>query len=123
MKQGIIICCILSVLVIAIVITGMILGPKSLGNIRQHFSEPVSSRSTFSFSAEAGERIKFSFSSEIEEGTLDILLYDSDGNVIHALDQAKELEEWFILDQAGEYILAAEYCNFIGDFKIAVYAK
>lgn len=123
MKRGIIICCSLSVLVIAIVITGMIMRPESLGNIRQRFSEPASSRSTFSFSAEAGERIKFSFSSEIKEGTLDILLYDSDGNVIHTLDQAKELEEWFILEQAGEYILAAEYSNFIGNFKIAVYTK
>ena len=64
-----------------------------------------------------------SFSSGIDKGTLDIILYDSNGNVVHELDYAKELEEWIILGKEGEYILSAEYSDFVGKFKVAVSQK
>ena len=67
--------------------------PKILGNINHSFSssEPVTDTSTISFLAEEGDRIRFYFASDIEQGNLDIVLYDSEGNLVKELDQAKEL--------------------------------
>lgn len=122
MKRNSIVICCLCITAITIAI-GVLIRPQYLGNINHNFSEPTSSTSTFSFFAEAGDKIKFSFSSGINKGTLDIVLYDSNGNVVHELDYAKELEEWIILDKEGEYILSAEYSNFVGKFKVAVSRK
>lgn len=112
-----------SVCIVAIIVVGaiIIMRPKTLGNINDVFSEPATSRSEISFPAEAGDKIKFSFSSKIDGGTLDIILYDSERNVVKELDRAKELETFAILDKDDEYTLVAEYSDFVGKFKVAVY--
>lgn len=56
------------------------------------YAEPTTSISDISFRGEAGGRIKFSFASDIKNGDLDMILYDSKGNVVYELDRAKELE-------------------------------
>ena len=83
--------------------------------------EATTSNSNISFTGQAGEKIKFSFRSNIEDGELEIILYDSDGNAVYELDQAKALETYFVLEKSDTYTLEAEYTNFIGDYKIAVY--
>ena len=92
-----------------------------LGNIDHASSEPESSTADITFSGEAGERIKFSFSSVIEEGELDVVVYDSQGNVVKELDRARALSTFMIPEYTDDYTLVAEYRDFVGKFKVKVY--
>lgn len=92
-----------------------------LGNINHASSEPETSTADITFSGEAGEQIKFSFSSVIEEGELDVIIYDSQGNVVKELDRAKALSTFMIPEYTDEYTLVAEYRDFVGKFKVKVY--
>lgn len=92
-----------------------------LGNINHASSEPESNTADITFSGEAGERIKFSFSSVIEEGELDVTIYDSQGNVVKELDRAKALSTFMIPEYTDDYTLVAEYRDFVGKFKVKVY--
>ena len=96
--------------------------PERLGNINPSFSaaESVTDRSTISFSAREGDRIRFYFSSNVEKGDLEIVLYDSEGNQVEELDQAKELVTYLTMRYDDTYTLAAEYLNFAGNFKVDV---
>lgn len=95
--------------------------PESLGNITQKFNEPTTSSSNITFSGEANERIKFSFKSSIESGELEIVLYDSNGNIVYELDKAKALETYFTFEKTDTYTLKAEYVDFVGEYKVEVY--
>lgn len=95
--------------------------PKALGNINKSFHEPETSNSTISFSGEDGQKIKVSFRSDIESGKLDIVLCDSNGNVVYELDEAKALETYYVLEKSDTYTLEANYVDFIGNYKIVVY--
>ena len=95
--------------------------PKALGNMSNVFHEPATNTSTVSFYSEANNKIKFSFQSNVDAGELDIVLYDSDGNVAYELDKARALETYYTLDKTDMYTLTAEYSDFIGNYKIAVY--
>lgn len=122
MKQKCLKVCGISLAITLVVIVVYItIRPHTMGNIQCKFSRPVSNSNMFSFSAEAGDKIKISFSSKIEEGTLDIYLYDSAGNIIHELDYAKKLEEYITLKEDGEYTLKAVYQDLVGRFKLVVY--
>ena len=92
-----------------------------LGNIDHASSEPESSTADITFSGEAGERIKFSFSSVIEEGELDVVVYDSQGNVVKELGRARALSTFMIPEYTDDYTLVAEYRDFVGKFKVKVY--
>ena len=92
-----------------------------LGNINHASSEPESNTADITFLGEAGERIKFSFSSVIEEGELDVAIYDSQGNVVKELDRARALETFMIPEYTDDYTLVAEYRDFVGKFKVKVY--
>lgn len=94
---------------------------EKLGSMNHAYTEPTTSSSSFSFQGEAGDRIKFSFASEIQRGDLDMVLYDSKGNVVYELARAKELEAYYDLNETDEYTLAAEYYDFTGNFKIHVF--
>lgn len=104
-----------------LIIVGLFNRPTTLGNMNNKFVEPETSTSNITFTGEAGERIKFSFRSSVEEGELDIVLYDSEGNLVYELDKARELETFFTFEKADTYKLAAEYSDFIGEFKVVVY--
>lgn len=95
--------------------------PEVLGNMNHASSEPETKTSEISFAAEAGERIKFSFSSVIEEGELDVTIYDSHSNVVKELDRATALETFMIPEYADTYTLEATCQDFVGKYKITVY--
>ena len=95
--------------------------PKTLGNMQQRYTEQTTDISDISFTGEAGGRIKFSFRSDIQEGDLDLVLYDSQGNMVYELDRAKALETYFTFDYPDTYTLAAEYKDFIGKYSVKVY--
>lgn len=95
--------------------------PESLGNITQKFSKPTTRSSSITFLGEINERIKFSFKSNIESGELDIILYDSNGNVVYELDKAKALETYFTFEKADTYTLNAEHVDFVGNYKVEIY--
>lgn len=117
-----------SIIIIAIivVIVGtisvyLLTRPKLLGNMSHNCSEQTTATSNISFVGEAGDRIKFSLRSDVENGELIIILYDSAGSEVYMLDKAKELEAFYILSSADTYTLAAEYSSFVGSFNVRVY--
>lgn len=91
--------------------------PKALRNMKHS----TINSTDFSFAGEESERIKFSFESNVESGELVITLRDSSGNVVYELDDAKKLEMFYTLTATDTYMVVAEYEDFIGDFKVAVY--
>jgi len=95
--------------------------PENLGNMARHFREPATGNASICFAGEANEEIKLSFESNVEAGELDIFLCDSDGNVVYELDKAKALETYYTFDKTDSYTLVAEYTDFMGNYKIAVY--
>jgi len=111
----------LGVFVIGLLFLWILNRPESLANITQKFNEPTTSSSNVTFSGEANERIKFSFKSNIKSGELDIILYDSNGNVVYELDKAKALETYFIFEKTDTYTLKAEYIDFVGNYKVEVF--
>lgn len=96
--------------------------PKALGNLNHSFSslDPATNTSTISFFAEKDDRIRFYIASDIEQGNLDIVLYDSEGNLVKELDQARELVTYLTMHYDDTYTLAAEYTDFAGSFKAEV---
>lgn len=106
----------------AVTVLLILSGPKRLGNISRSVpvSEPATEVSTISFSAKRGDDIRFYFSSEIENGDLNIVLYDSEGNEVKELDQAKELVTYLTIGYDDTYTLTAEYTDFAGRFYVDV---
>ena len=94
---------------------------RVLGNMNLAFAEPVTSASNVSFKGEAGDKIKIKFSADKRNENLEIFLYDSEGNVVYELDNAKELVAYYTLEKTDEYTLTAEYSDYEGKFKVAVY--
>lgn len=92
--------------------------PERLGNINHSFFDPVTNISTLSFWAGEGDRIRFYFASNVEKGDLDIVLYDSAGNRITELDQAKELVTYLTMSYDDTYTLTAKYMDFAGNFQV-----
>lgn len=115
------------ILVIVIVVVLVLVGiwlmtrPKALGNMKHSYDVATTSSSNFSFEGQESERIKFSFQSNIESGKLVITLCNSAGNVVYELDDAKKLETFYTLTATDTYMVVAEYEDFMGDFKVAVY--
>ncbi len=95
--------------------------PQLLGNMKSSCTEQTTTTSDITFSGKAGDKIKFSFRSNIENGDLNMILYDSNNHAVYTLDQAKALECFFTLDASDTYTLAAECNNFIGKYNIKVY--
>ena len=112
---------IVAVLIIILLSIWFFNRPETLGNITQSFDEPTTNISTITFSGEANERIKFSFRSNVEVGELNIILYDSNGNMVYELDKAKALETYFTFEKTDTYTLKAEYTGFVGKYEIKVY--
>ena len=96
-------------------------GLSGLGNMSNEYSKQVTTSSDISFVGEAGNRIKFVLESNVISGNLDMTLYDSDGNAVYTLDNAKELATYFILERSTTYTLVAKCDNFVGTYKIFVY--
>lgn len=107
---------------VAAVAVWLLTRPKVLGNINHSFSSqaPASDTSTITFFAEEKERLRLYFASEIQQGDLDIALYDSAGNLVKNMGKAKELATYLTVDYTGTYTLAAEYEDFAGSFKVVV---
>lgn len=123
MKKKTIAICIVVVVVIAVLASVWLLfNPKALGSMSHSYTESTTSSSNFSFSGEIGERIKISFASDIKSGDLNIVLYDSNKNIVYQLDKAKELVTYYTFSSTDTYMLTAEYTNFVGNFKVKVYS-
>ena len=98
-KKYIILICFILVLSAGIIGFYLLTRPTILGNMSNEYSKQVTTTSDISFAGEAGNRIKFVFESDIISGNLDMTLYDSDGTAVYALDNAKELVTYFILER------------------------
>lgn len=109
------------VVIAAILCIWLFIRPKELGSINHTASKPETANSDFTFSGESGDKIRISFASDIKSGDLDIIIYDSNGDVVKYLDKAKVLKTFMTLEHSDTYTLTADYKNFIGDFKIFLY--
>ncbi len=124
MSKKIVISCIIGALLAISAIAAVILlasSPERLGNMNAAYSQKTTAMSDIMFTVQGGERIKFSFRSEIENGELNIILYDSKDVEIYELDSAKELEAFFTLKDTDTYTLKAECTDFIGNYSVDVY--
>lgn len=118
-KKGIIIGVIIVILVVLSI--WLFTRPNVLGNINQDFTKPTTNTSNISFTGEENNRIKFSFRSNVESGELNIVLYDSNENIVYELDKAKALETYFTFNKTDTYTLKAEYVDLVGNYEIVVY--
>lgn len=118
-KKGIIV--VITIAIVSAISIYLITRPKVLGNMNNSYSEQTTTTSDISFSGEAGDRIKFSLKSDVTNGDLNIILYDSSGNEAYTLDNAKELETFFILERSDTYTLVAECNKFIGEYAVVIY--
>jgi len=111
-------------IILAALFLWLLARPEILGNISRSFpsSEPVTDISTVSFFAQEGDRIRLYFASNIEQGDLDIILYDSEGKQVKELNRAKELVTYLTMRYDDVYTLTAEYKDFAGSFKAEVCA-
>jgi hypothetical protein len=95
--------------------------PALLGNMANNYTEQATLNSDFSFEGEANDRIRFLFKSNVESGTLDMILYDSQDNIVYTLDKAKSLEAFYTLEKSDTYTLEANCDKFIGKYEIKVF--
>lgn len=110
--------------VLAVSLIWLLTRPRVLGNFSHSFStsEPETNTSTISFYAEEDDTIRLYFASDIKQGELDLVLYDSKGNPVKELDHAKELVTYLTIHYDDTYTLAANYMDFAGSFKAEVCA-
>ncbi len=116
------------VTIIAIIaFVGLMLGirafttPETLGSMSKSSAEAESERSEILFQGEIGEKVKLSFRSNIKRGSLEIVLYDSEGAAVYELDSAKALETYYTFEKADTYTLVAECTDFVGNYSVTVY--
>lgn len=110
--------------VIVVSVIWLLHRPRVLGNISHSFSssEPETNTSMISFCAEENDTIRLYFASDIKQGELDLVLYDSQGNQVKELDHAKELVTYLTIHYNDTYTLTAKYVDFAGSFKAEVCA-
>ena len=93
---------------------------KTVGNMNNNIKEIKTSKSSFSFSGNKGDRIKVSLRTTVTHGPIDFILTDSSGNVVKELDRAKALEEFINLNLDDKYTMTAIYKEFTGKFNIKI---
>lgn len=120
-KKSIVISMITGIVAVCVLVLWLLNCPKSLGGMRGKYSEPTTRVSEITFSGKEGDKIKFSFTSDIEQGDLDIILYDSQGEVVKKLGRADKLETIVTLENIDEYQLRAECKEFAGNYKVKIY--
>ena len=94
--------------------------PATLGSMRREAASAQTCTSDITFSLQAGQRIRFTFSSDVQSGELELVLYDSDGTMVFVLDHARELVTDYTAERDDAYVLAAECVDFVGEFKVSV---
>lgn len=122
MKKKNLILCVIGVMLVILVSIWLFVHSRTLGNMNHSYAQPTTNNSEFSFSGKEGEKLRIIFTSDVKSGDLDILLYDSNGNVVYELDKAKELCTFYTLENTDTYTLSAECNQFVGDFKILIYS-
>lgn len=98
----------------------MLLFPQHYGNMSRSFTEPETGCCDVIFYCKPSDKIKISLSSDIQSGSLDIVIYDSDGNIAAELDSARELCTYFTPPDSGMYTVKAEYTGLTGSFDVKI---
>lgn len=111
----------IGVLLIMVLGIWLFFRPQALGKIHNRYPNPADTTSAVTFWGEEKDRIRFSFRSEIQNGNLDIKLYDSEGNEIYKLDSVGGQEDFFTLSKSDTYTLAAECSGFTGSYEVKLY--
>ncbi|MDE7278140.1 MAG: hypothetical protein K2N26_00200 [Oscillospiraceae bacterium] len=107
------------------VTTVILMKSKSLGNISMNIpvGEAKTAVSEISFKGKVGERIRISLSTDIKNGAVNFVLYNSKGGVVENIGTAKAYQTFVDLYVDDTYTLAAEYTDFTGSFKADVSKK
>ncbi len=93
-----------------------------VGEMSLSVDEKTTSSNSITFKASKNDKLKFSFKSNINSGDLEVVLYNSNKEQVYSLDQAKELETFYEIEDTDTYTLRVEYTGFTGRFKIEVYS-
>ena len=125
MKRKIIISISSAVLLGAVLTTVVLMRSKHLGNISISVpaGEGKSAVSEISFKGDSSDRIRISLSTNVKNGTVNFVLYNSKGGVVENFGTAKEYRGFVDLYVDDTYTLAAEYTDFEGDFKVNLSKK
>lgn len=91
-----------------------------LASMRNDVKSKSSSSSKVFFNAKKGDKFKITYDSSVKEGTLKLELIDSNGKVIENFETNKSNSKQISLDKVGEYVLSANYKNFVGNYEISV---
>ncbi|MCM1506872.1 MAG: hypothetical protein NC177_07010 [Ruminococcus flavefaciens] len=111
-------------LVIAVIVVAVnIFAPEYIGNMYHECTDSHTGYNNISFDGEKGDRLKIILTSEIENGDLDIVLYDSSGNEVYRLDHAKKLKTFCTLESTDTYTMKSKYNDFVGKYKVKVYRE
>lgn len=94
----------------------MLLFPQNMGNMSRSFTEPETGCCDVIFYGKPSDNIKISLSSDVKTGSLDIVIYDSDGNMVEELDRGT----YFAPPDSGMYTLKAEYTELTGSYNVKI---
>lgn len=83
-------------------------------------SSPKSNNQVLTFKLSKSNKVKVDYESSVKKGTLKLKLIDSNGEIIESFETNKSGTKEIKIKQAGNYILSAEYKNFVGSFKLGV---
>lgn len=119
MKKKYIVLLFIAVIVLAV----NIFAPEYIGNISHECTDSHTGINNISFDGEEGDKLKIIFTSEIENGMLDIVLYDSSGNEVYRLDKAKKLKTFYTLESSDTYTMKSQYDSFVGKYKVKIYRE
>ena len=89
-----------------------------LVNTKGNITTANSSGSGGTFKGKKGEKVDFFCNSIVKQGTLAIVLKDSNGKMVKNFEANKDYKEQISLDKDGEYDFSVKYENFVGTFDI-----
>lgn len=111
-------------LVVAVIVVAVnIFSPEYIGNMYHDCTDPHTGYNTISFDGEKNDTLKIIFTSDITDGDLDIVLYNSSGNEVYRLDHSQKLKTFCTLDSTDTYTMKSEYNGFVGKYKVKVYRE
>jgi len=111
-------------LIIAVIVLAVnIFAPEYLGNMYHECTDAHTGYNNISFDGQKDDQLKIKFTSDIKDGTVNIVLYDSSGNEVYILDTEKNSSTSLTLDKTDTYTMKSEYNSFVGKYKVKVYRK
>lgn len=89
-------------------------------SVNGNITSPESSGALGQFSADKDTTFTVYYSSKVKDGTLELYIEDSNGNIVDKFPVNTKASEEISFPQYDTYSLKAEYTNFIGNFHVKI---